>query len=121
MLQLEPLLDRKPSKLSGGEQQRVALGRAMVRRPAGVPDGRAADQPRRGAARGHARGDQAPAGSELGTTMVYVTHDQIEAMALGHRIAILNKGRARAGRHADGGLRPAGDAVLRRASSARRR
>ena len=55
MLQLEPYLTRKPSKLSGGEQQRVALARAMVPPAEGVPDGRAADQPGRRAARRDAR------------------------------------------------------------------
>ena len=51
LLGLEQLLDRKPAALSGGQRQRVAMGRAIVREPAGVPDGRAALEPRREAAR----------------------------------------------------------------------
>ena len=59
-VQLEELLERKPRALSGGQRQRVALARAIVRTPSGVPDGRAAVEPRRQAAGEHARRAQAP-------------------------------------------------------------
>ena len=55
ILGLEPLMQRKPAELSGGQRQRVAMGRAMVREPSGVPDGRAAVEPRREAPRADAR------------------------------------------------------------------
>jgi multiple sugar transport system ATP-binding protein len=92
MMQLEPLLDRKPSRLSGGEQQRVALARALVRRPRAF----LLDEPLTNLdaeLRADMRTRIKHLQSELGTTMMYVTHDQVEAMSLGHRIAILNKGR----------------------------
>jgi sn-glycerol 3-phosphate transport system ATP-binding protein/multiple sugar transport system ATP-binding protein len=92
MMQLEPLLDRKPSRLSGGEQQRVALARALVRRPRAF----LLDEPLTNLdaeLRADMRTRNKHLQSELGTTMMYVTHDQVEAMSLGHRIAILNKGR----------------------------
>ena len=59
LLDLEQHLDRKPANLSGGQRQRVALGRAIVRRPERLPDGRAAVEPRREAARTDANGDRA--------------------------------------------------------------
>jgi ABC-type sugar transport system ATPase subunit len=92
MLQLEPLLDRRPNRLSGGEQQRVALGRAMVRHPKAF----LMDEPLTNLdaeLRADMRAELKHLQARLNTTMVYVTHDQIEAMALGHRIAIFNKGR----------------------------
>ena len=92
MLQLEPFLARKPSKLSGGEQQRVALGRAMVRHPKAF----LMDEPLTNLdaeLRADMRAEIKHLQQRLNTTMIYVTHDQTEAMALGHRIAILNKGR----------------------------
>ena len=92
MLQLEPYLDRKPSKLSGGEQQRVALGRAMVRHPKAF----LMDEPLTNLdaeLRADMRAEVKHVQERLNTTMIYVTHDQTEAMALGHRIAILNKGK----------------------------
>jgi multiple sugar transport system ATP-binding protein len=92
MLQLEPFLDRKPSKLSGGEQQRVALGRAMVRHPKAF----LMDEPLTNLdaeLRADMRAELKHVQQRLKSTMIYVTHDQTEAMALGHRIAILNKGR----------------------------
>ncbi len=91
MLQLEPYLTRKPSKLSGGEQQRVALGRAMVRHPKAF----LMDEPLTNLdaeLRADMRAEVKHVQQRLNTTMIYVTHDQTEAMALGHRIAILNKG-----------------------------
>src|SRR5215218_11198548 len=92
MLQLEPYLTRKPNKLSGGEQQRVALGRAMVRHPKAF----LMDEPLTNLdaeLRADMRAEIKHLQQRLNTTMIYVTHDQTEAMALGHRIAILNKGR----------------------------
>ncbi len=92
MMQLERLLDRKPQRLSGGEQQRVALARALVRRPRAF----LMDEPLTNLdaeLRADVRTEIKHLQAELGTTMVYVTHDQVEAMSLGHRIAILNKGR----------------------------
>jgi ABC-type sugar transport system ATPase subunit len=91
MLQLEPLLDRRPSRLSGGEQQRVALGRAMVREPKAF----LMDEPLTNLdaeLRSDMRAELKHLQERLNTTMVYVTHDQVEAMALGHRIAIFNRG-----------------------------
>ncbi len=92
MMRLGPLLDRKPQRLSGGEQQRVALARALVRRPQAF----LMDEPLTNLdaeLRADMRTEIKHLQAELGTTMVYVTHDQVEAMSLGHRIAILNKGR----------------------------
>ena len=84
-------LDRKPKALSGGQRQRVAMGRAIVRQPAGVPHGRAAVQPRRQAARADPHPDRALQ-RRLGVTTVYVTHDQVEAMTMGDRVAVLKDG-----------------------------
>jgi len=92
MMQLGALLDRRPQRLSGGEQQRVALARALVRRPRAF----LMDEPLTNLdaeVRADMRTEIKHLQAELGTTMVYVTHDQVEAMSLGHRIAILNKGR----------------------------
>jgi multiple sugar transport system ATP-binding protein len=91
ILQLEKLLDRKPKELSGGQRQRVALGRAIVREPAvflmdeplSNLDAKLRVQTRAEIARLHQR---------LGTTIVYVTHDQVEAMTMGQRIAVMNDG-----------------------------
>ena len=91
ILQLEKLLDRKPKELSGGQRQRVALGRAIVREPAvflmdeplSNLDAKLRVQTRAEIARLHQR---------LGTTMVYVTHDQVEAMTMGERIAVMSDG-----------------------------
>ena len=92
MLRLEPLLKRRPSKLSGGEQQRVALGRAMVRHPKAF----LMDEPLTNLdaeLRADMRAEVKHVQQRLRTTMIYVTHDQTEAMALGNRIAIMNQGR----------------------------
>ncbi len=91
ILQLEKLLDRKPKELSGGQRQRVALGRAIVREPAvflmdeplSNLDAKLRVQTRAEIARLHQR---------LGTTMVYVTHDQVEAMTMGERISVMSMG-----------------------------
>ena len=92
MLRLEPFVDRRPGKLSGGEQQRVALGRAMVRHPKAF----LMDEPLTNLdaeLRADMRAELKHVQQRLNSTMIYVTHDQTEAMALGHRIAIMNNGR----------------------------
>ncbi|MGO4220496.1 ABC transporter ATP-binding protein [Lysobacter sp. TAF61] len=92
MLELESLLDRKPAALSGGQRQRVALGRALVRQPQVF----LLDEPLSNLdakLRASTRVEIARLHRQLGTTMVYVTHDQIEAMTLGQRIVVLDKGR----------------------------
>ncbi|HHZ10602.1 MAG TPA: ABC transporter ATP-binding protein, partial [Rhizobiales bacterium] len=91
ILQIEPLLDRKPSQLSGGQRQRVAIGRALVRdvdvflfdEPLSNLDAKLRSELRVEIKRLHQR---------LGNTMVYVTHDQIEALTLADRIAIMKGG-----------------------------
>ena len=92
ILQLDALLDRKPGALSGGQRQRVAIGRAIVRQPEVF----LFDEPLSNldaALRVQMRTELARLHRELGTTMVYVTHDQVEAMTLGQRIAVFNQGR----------------------------
>jgi multiple sugar transport system ATP-binding protein len=91
-LQLEALLERKPKALSGGQRQRVAIGRAIVRQPKVF----LFDEPLSNLDAGlrmQMRVELARLHRELGTTMVYVTHDQVEAMTLGQRIAVFNAGR----------------------------
>jgi ABC-type sugar transport system ATPase subunit len=90
-LRIERLLRRRPRQLSGGEQQRVALGRAMVRRPRAF----LMDEPLTNldaALRADMRTELKHLQQDLGTTMVYVTHDQVEAMSMSHRIAVMNLG-----------------------------
>ncbi len=90
-LGIEPLLDRKPRQLSGGQRQRVALGRAIVRNPAVF----LMDEPLSNLdakLRVQARAELSKLHERLGTTFVYVTHDQAEAMTMGTRIAVMNKG-----------------------------
>ena len=90
-LHIEHLLDRKPSALSGGQCQRVALGRAMVRKPCAF----LMDEPLSNLdakLRVHMRGELSQLHRELGTTFVYVTHDQVEAMTMSDRIALLVEG-----------------------------
>ncbi len=90
-LQLESLLDRKPAQLSGGQRQRVALGRAMVRNPKVF----LLDEPLSNLdakLRVEMRSEIVRLHNELDTTFIYVTHDQIEAMTMGDRIAVLNQG-----------------------------
>jgi ABC-type sugar transport system ATPase subunit len=91
-LGLDALLDRMPSQLSGGQRQRVAVGRALVRDPQAF----LFDEPLSNLdpqLRGETRAELIDLHSRLRATMVYVTHDQEEAMTLGQRIAILNEGR----------------------------
>ena len=88
ILGLKPLLDRKPKALSGGQRQRVALGRAIVRKPAVF----LFDEPLSNLdaeLRVQMRAEISKLQHRLQTTTVYVTHDQVEAMTLGHRIAVL--------------------------------
>ena len=92
MLGLEDLLDRKPSQLSGGQRQRVALARAIVRRPAVF----LMDEPLSNLdakLRTQTRAELVNLHNELDATFVYVTHDQIEAMTMASRIAVLDEGR----------------------------
>jgi len=91
MLGLMPLLDRKPKALSGGQRQRVALGRAIVREPQVF----LMDEPLSNLdakLRVQTRAEIIKLQERLGTTTVYVTHDQVEAMTMGHRIAVMNAG-----------------------------
>ncbi len=91
MLQLQPLLERKPGQLSGGQRQRVAIGRAIVREakvllldePLSNLDAKLRGDLRRELKQLHAR---------LGNTMIYVTHDQVEAMTLATRIVVMHQG-----------------------------
>ena len=91
MLDLDEVLDRKPAELSGGQRQRVALGRALVRKPAVF----LLDEPLSNLdakLRLGMRVEIAKLHRRIGATMIYVTHDQIEAMTLGHRIVVMNGG-----------------------------
>jgi multiple sugar transport system ATP-binding protein len=91
MLELEQLLERLPKQLSGGQRQRVALGRALVRHPKVF----LLDEPLSNLdakLRGSTRVQIARLHRTLGATMIYVTHDQVEAMTLGNRIVVMNKG-----------------------------
>jgi multiple sugar transport system ATP-binding protein len=91
MLDLTPLLKRKPKQLSGGQRQRVALGRAIVREPAAF----LMDEPLSNLdakLRVATRAEILQLQRRLGTTTVYVTHDQVEAMTMGDRIAVMNLG-----------------------------
>jgi multiple sugar transport system ATP-binding protein len=91
LLQIEPYLQRKPGQLSGGQRQRVAMGRALVRDPALF----LFDEPLSNLdakLRVEMRGEIKKLHQTIGKTTVYVTHDQVEAMTLSSRIAVLNKG-----------------------------
>jgi multiple sugar transport system ATP-binding protein len=91
LLDLEKYLDRKPKALSGGQRQRVAMGRAIVREPAVF----LMDEPLSNLdakLRVETRSNIAQLQARLGTTTVYVTHDQVEAMTMGHRVALLKDG-----------------------------
>ncbi len=90
-LRIEHLLKRRPNRLASGEQQRVALGRAMVRQPQVF----LMDEPLTNldaSLRADMRVELKHLQSDLGVTMVYVTHDQVEAMSMGQRIAVMNLG-----------------------------
>ena len=92
ILDLDPLIKRKPKQLSGGQRQRVALGRAIVREPAAF----LMDEPLSNLdakLRVQTRAEILKLQQELETTTIYVTHDQVEAMTMGHRVAVLRDGR----------------------------
>jgi multiple sugar transport system ATP-binding protein len=91
MLDLTPYLQRRPKELSGGQRQRVALGRAIVRQPQAF----LMDEPLSNLdakLRVQMRADIAKLQRELGTTTIYVTHDQVEAMTMGDRVAVMSNG-----------------------------
>jgi multiple sugar transport system ATP-binding protein len=91
MLNLEPYVGRKPKALSGGQRQRVAMGRAIVREPSVF----LMDEPLSNLdakLRVETRANISALQARLGTTTVYVTHDQVEAMTMGHRVAVLRDG-----------------------------
>ena len=91
LLDLTPYLDRKPKELSGGQRQRVAMGRAIVRKPQVF----LMDEPLSNLdakLRVQMRADIAHLQKDLGTTTIYVTHDQVEAMTMGDRVAVMSKG-----------------------------
>ena len=91
ILDLEPFLERKPKQLSGGQRQRVAMGRAIVRQPAVY----LMDEPLSNLdakLRVQTRTEVVELQARLGVTTVYVTHDQVEAMTMGHRVAVLRDG-----------------------------
>jgi multiple sugar transport system ATP-binding protein len=91
ILDLEALLQRKPRALSGGQRQRVAMGRAIVRNPAAF----LMDEPLSNLdakLRVQMRAEIARVQTDLGTTTIYVTHDQVEAMTMGDRVAVMRKG-----------------------------
>ena len=103
-LGLGTLLDRKPAQLSGGQRQRVALARAIVREPLVF----LMDEPLSNldaALRVQTRADIVELQARLSTTTLYVTHDQVEAMTMGHRIAVMSEGKLQQVRHARGPLR----------------
>ena len=91
LLGLDAFLDRKPRALSGGQRQRVAMGRAIVREPAAF----LMDEPLSNLdakLRVQMRAEIAKLQDDLGTTTIYVTHDQVEAMTMGDRVAVMRKG-----------------------------
>ena len=93
ILELKPFLDRRPRQLSGGQRQRVAMGRAIVREPAVF----LFDEPLSNLdakLRVQMRAELQALHRRLGTTSLYVTHDQVEAMTLAHRMIVMNAGRA---------------------------
>jgi ABC-type sugar transport system ATPase subunit len=92
MLEIDAYLDRRPGQLSGGQRQRVAIGRAIVRRPVAF----LLDEPLSNLdaeLRGSTRAELAALHARLSATMIYVTHDQVEAMTLADRIVVLRAGR----------------------------
>ena len=92
MLELTELLGRKPAQLSGGQRQRVAMGRALIREPVAF----LLDEPLSNLdakLRSELRAELKRLHGRLETTMIFVTHDQVEAMTLGDRIAVMNRGR----------------------------
>ena len=95
MMRIEELMDRRPAQLSGGQQQRVAVARALVKEPNLL----LFDEPLSNLdakLRLHMRGELKRLQMDLGITTIYVTHDQVEAMTMADRIAVLNEGRLQA-------------------------
>lgn len=91
LLEIKELLDRKPAELSGGQKQRTAIGRAIVREPQLF----LFDEPIAhldAKLRAHMRGELKIMQRELGTTMIYVTHDQLEALSMADRVAVMHEG-----------------------------
>jgi putative spermidine/putrescine transport system ATP-binding protein len=113
MVRLEQFKDRKPAQLSGGQQQRVALARALVFQPTLV----LMDEPL-GALdkklREHMQIELKQIHEMLGVTIVYVTHDQSEALTMSDRVAVFDKRGHRSDRHAGRALQGAGDCIRRR-------
>ena len=104
LLGIGHLLDRRPRQLSGGERQRVALARALVREPTAL----LLDEPLSNLdakLRASARLEIKQFQQRVGVTTIYVTHDQVEAMGMGDRIAVIDHGQRAAGGDADGNLR----------------
>ncbi|WP_117196306.1 ABC transporter ATP-binding protein [Rhizobium terrae] len=92
MLEIDQYLERRPGQLSGGQRQRVAIGRAIVRRPTAF----LLDEPLSNLdaeLRVSTRAELAALHARIGSTMIYVTHDQVEAMTLAHRIVVMRAGR----------------------------
>ncbi len=113
MLNLTDYLDRKPRALSGGQRQRVAIGRAIVREPKAF----LFDEPLSNldaALRVNMRLEITELHQQLKTTMVYVTHDQVEAMTMADRIVVLNAGRIEQFGSPDGSLQAARQPLRRR-------
>ena len=112
VLRIDHLLKKRPSALAGGDMQRVTIGRALVRRPSamlmdepiGALDAKLREEMRTELRRLHVEND---------STTVYVTHDQVEAMAMADKIGIMHDGPAAAVRRARRGLRPPGEPVRR--------
>ena len=111
-------LKRKPRDALGRAAPAGRDGPRDRARAAGVPDGRAALEPRREAPRPDARRDQRASSATLGVTTIYVTHDQVEAMTMGDRVAVMRKGELQQVARAAGALRPSASTSSSAASSA---
>ena len=119
MFGIQRFLDRKPRQLSGGERQRVALARAVVREPVVF----LLDEPLSNLdakLRNSARDELKQFQRSLGTTTIYVTHDQAEAMTMGDRVAVMREGRAGASRQPRNSSTTGPSTSLSAASSAAR-
>ena len=113
LLGLEAYLDRKPKALSGGQRQRVAVGRAIVRKPKVF----LFDEPLSNLdakMRVPTRAEISKLHARLGATMIYVTHDQVEAMTMGDRICVMKDGNIHAGGRTAHALQPPGQPLCRR-------
>ena len=113
LLELDDLLKRKPAQLSGGQRQRVAMGRALARHPQVF----LLDEPLSNLdakLRTQLRAELKKIHQLVPTTSVYVTHDQVEAMTLGDRVAVMSGGQDPAAGFAAGGLRPSREPVCGR-------